>query len=141
VESGSVWESFGRDIYASTREKDRTVLNQKGGSLELEYLEMASTKAVARTPRWYFVPFRVVLVTVIVTLLSFAISLFLGILGTVIGSRLRGVPPNMVMAYRHVAAPVAIVVGTIVFVSALVMEVRHYRQAKALAGIEQASKS
>jgi uncharacterized BrkB/YihY/UPF0761 family membrane protein len=115
--------------------------NQKGGTLELEYLEMASSKAVARKPHWYFVPFRVVLVTVIVTLLSFAISLFLGILGTVIGSRLRGVPPNMAMAYRHVAVPVAIAVGTIVFVSALVMEVRHYRQAKALAGIEQASKS
>jgi hypothetical protein len=120
--------------------KSGTVLNQKGGSLELEYLEMASAKAVARKPHWYFVPFRVVLVTLIVTLLSFAISLFLGILGTVIGSRLRGVPPNMAMAYRHVAAPVAIVVGTIVFVSALVMEVRHYRQAKALAGIERASK-
>jgi hypothetical protein len=102
---------------------------------------MPSTKAVVRKPRWYFVPVRVVLVTVIVTLLSFAISLLLGILGTVIGSRLRGVPPNMAMAYRHVAAPVAIAVGTIVLVSALVMEVRHYRQTKALAGIERASKS
>lgn len=100
---------------------------------------MPSAKAVVRKPRWYLVPIRVVLVTVIITLLSFAISLLLGILGTVIGSWLRGVPPNMAMAYRHVAAPVAIVVGTIVFVSALVMEVRHYRQSKALAGIEHAS--
>jgi uncharacterized BrkB/YihY/UPF0761 family membrane protein len=141
VASGSDLRNSSRDIYASTREEAGTVLNQKGGSLALEYLEMASAKAVSRKPRWYFVPFRVMLVTLIVTLLSFAISLFLGILGTVIGSRLRGVPPNMAMAYRHVAAPVAIVVGTIVFVSALVMEVRHYRQAKALAGIEQASKS
>lgn len=102
---------------------------------------MPSPKVVTRKPRWYFVPVRVVLVTVVVTLLSFAISLFLGILGTVIASRLRGAPPNMAMAYRHVAAPVAIVVGTIVLVSALVMEVRHYRQAKALAGIERASRS
>jgi hypothetical protein len=80
-------------------------------------------------------------VTVVVTLLSFAVSLFLGILGIVISSRLRGVPPNMAMAYRHVAAPVAIVVGAIVLVSAIVMEVRHYRQTRALAGIEHASKS
>jgi hypothetical protein len=124
------------------REKHRDCCQQKTrASLGIEYLEMPSTKAVARTPRWYFVPFRVVLVTIIVTLLSFAISLFLEILGTVISSRLRGVPPNMAMAYRHIAAPVAIVVGAIVLVSALVMEVKHYRQAKALAGIERASKS
>jgi cyanate permease len=78
--------------------------------------------------------------TVIATLLSFAVSLFLGILGIVIGSWLRGGTPNMAMAYRHIAAPVAVAVGVIVLVSAIVIEVRHYRQAQALAGIEYASK-
>ncbi|HZR58742.1 MAG TPA: hypothetical protein VFA74_17870 [Terriglobales bacterium] len=102
---------------------------------------MPSTKTISRKPRWYFIPVRVVLATVIATLLSFAVSLFLGILGIVIGSRLRGVPANMAMAYRHVAAPVAICVGTIVLASAIVMEVRHYRQARVLAGIEHASNS
>jgi uncharacterized BrkB/YihY/UPF0761 family membrane protein len=101
---------------------------------------MPSTKAVSRKPRWYFVPVRIVLVTVIVTLLAFAVSLLLGILGMMIGAGLRGAHPNMAMAYRHIAAPVAIVVGTIVLVSAVVMEVRHYRQASALAGIEHASR-
>lgn len=100
---------------------------------------MASAKAVARKPRWYFVPVRVLLVTVIVTLLSFAVSLFLGILGIIIGSRLRGGAPDMAMAYRHFAAPVAVGVGAIVLISATVIELRHYRQAKALAGIEHAS--
>jgi cyanate permease len=78
--------------------------------------------------------------TVIAILLSFAVSLFLGILGIVIGSWLRGGTPNMAMAYRHIAAPVAVAVGVIVLVSAIVIEVRHYRQAQALAGIEYASK-
>jgi hypothetical protein len=101
---------------------------------------MPSAKAVARKPRWYFVPVRVLLMTVIVTLLSFAVSLFLGILAIIIGSRMRGGAPDMAMAYRHIAAPVAVGVGTIVLISATVIELRHYRQAKALAGIEHASR-
>jgi hypothetical protein len=102
---------------------------------------MPSAKAVARKPHWYFVPVRVVLVTVIVTLLSFAVSLFLGILGILLGAWMRGGAPNMAMAYRHIAAPVAVVVGTIGLVSAVVIEVRHYRQAKTLAGARSARDS
>src|ERR1700724_2393100 len=101
---------------------------------------MPSAKTVARKPCWYFIPVRVALVTVIITLLSFAVSLFLGILAIIIGSSLRGGAPNMAMAYRHIAAPVAVGGGVIALLSALVIETRHYRQAKALAGIEQASK-
>jgi hypothetical protein len=40
----------------------------------------------ARPPRWYAIPVRVLLVTFIGTLISFAISLLLGIVGTVIGA-------------------------------------------------------
>ncbi len=90
-------------------------------------------------PRWYWIPPRVFLVTFILTLFSFAVSLFLGILGVAIGSRLRGIPTNMATAYRHIALPAAIIVGGIVLVSATAMEIRHYRQARALAGIERAS--
>jgi hypothetical protein len=92
----------------------------------------------ARPPRWYLIPVRVVLVTFIVTLLSFAASLLLGILGTVLVAKLRGTQPDMSFAYRDVALPVAATVGAIVFVSACFMEGRHYRQAKALAQIERA---
>jgi hypothetical protein len=72
------------------------------------------------------------------TLLSFAISLFLGIVGLVIGARIRGVPPNMPLAYGHIALPAAAVVGAVVLVSSIFMEIRHFRQSKALASIERA---
>ena len=100
---------------------------------------MASTATPAHPPRWYLIPVRVLLVTSIVTLLSFAVSLLLGIAGTVLAARLRGVPPDMTFAYRYVALPVAAMVAAIVLVSACFMEVRHYRQAKALSQIERAS--
>jgi hypothetical protein len=88
-----------------------------------------------RKPRWYLIPLRVLLVTVVVTLLSFAVSLLLGILGVILAAKLKGGHANMTLAYRDVALPVAAMVGTIVLISALVMEVRHYRQAKALGQI------
>jgi hypothetical protein len=45
----------------------------------------------------------------------------------------------MTGAYRHIAAPVAAVVAAVVLISATVLEIRHYRQAKTLARIERAS--
>ncbi len=90
-----------------------------------------------RAPRWYTIPVRVVLVTFIGTLLIFAVSLLLGIFGTVILAAVRHVPANLTQAYRLFALPVAVVAGSIIFVLALVMEVRHYRQMKTLAAIER----
>ena len=92
-------------------------------------------------PRWFWIVPRVVLVTFVLTALSFAVSLFLGIVGIVIGSRLRGIHPNMAFAYRHIAAPAAAIVGCIVLVSATTMEIRHYRQNRALAAIEMTASS
>lgn len=92
-----------------------------------------------RPLRWYAIPVRVLLVTFIGTLVSFAISLLLGILGTVIVSALRHVNPNMTVAYRLIALPAAIVAGSIIFVLALTMEIRHYRQSKTLNAIERMS--
>ena len=43
------------------------------------------------------------------------------------------------MSYRDVALPGALLVGGIVLVSSIFMEVRHYRQSKALAEIERSS--
>jgi len=90
-------------------------------------------------PRWYAIPVRVLLVTFIGTLISFAVSLLLGIIGTVVASSLRHVNPNMTVAYRDIALPAAVVAGFIIFVLALTMEIRHYRQSKTLAGIERVS--
>jgi hypothetical protein len=95
--------------------------------------------AKARPPRWYAIPLRVALVTFILTLLSFAVCLFVAILGTVIAGRLHGATPDLRIAYRHIALPFAIVVGCITLVATTVSEIRHYRQMKTLAGIAQAS--
>ena len=91
-----------------------------------------------RKPRLILVPIRALVVTFLITLLSFAVSLLLGIVGVVIYSRTRGIPPNLTLAYRTIAVPCAVVVAAIVLVLSLIMEVRHYRQAKALASIEKA---
>jgi len=92
-----------------------------------------------RTPRWYTIPIRVGLITFISTLLCFAVTLLFAILGTVITARLRGVHPDMRIAYHYIALPVAAVAGSIILVLALVMEIRHYRQTKTLASIERLS--
>jgi uncharacterized membrane protein len=91
----------------------------------------------AYRPKWFWILPRVLLVTFVLTALSFAVSLFLGIVGIVIGARVRGVTPHMAFAYRHIAAPAAAIAGCIVLVSATAMEIRHYRQNRALASIER----
>ena len=101
-------------------------------------LAMTNHKA-SRPPHWYGIPVRVGLVTLIGTLLSFAISLLLAIFGTVMVSAFRHMHPDLRIAYREIALPMAIVAGTIIFVLTLVMEIRHYRQSKTLSAIERAS--
>ena len=76
--------------------------------------------------------------TALLTLLAFAVSLLLSILGTVVYSQVKHVAPNMPFAYRYIAFPFAISVGVIVLALSLAMEIRHYRQRETLAGIERA---
>ena len=76
--------------------------------------------------------------TALVTLLAFAVSLLVSILGTVVYSQVQHVAPNMPFAYRYIAFPFAISVGVIVLALSLAMEIRHYRQRRTLAGIERA---
>jgi len=96
-----------------------------------------ATPQAAGSPRWYGIPARVLLATFIGTLICFALSLLLGILGTVTVSALRGIHPDMRIVYRLFALPVASVAGAVIFVLSLVMEIRHYRQMKALSAIER----
>ena len=42
----------------------------------------------------------------------------------------------MTVAYREIALPAAVVAGSIIFVLALIMEIRHYRQSRILAALE-----
>jgi len=92
-----------------------------------------------REPHWYGVLARVLLVTFVCTLLVFGVSLLVGIVGTVIASRVQGTRPDMTVPYRYVALPTSAIAGLIVLALALAMEIQHYRQAKALASISRAS--
>jgi uncharacterized membrane protein len=93
----------------------------------------------ANKPPRYLIPARILLITFLLTLLSFAVTLLLGILGLVIVAGLRGVHPNMPIAYRYIAFPVAAIVATVTSISTTVIEMRRYRQAKALLEIERIS--
>jgi hypothetical protein len=85
------------------------------------------------------IPVRVLLLTFLLTLLFFAASLLLGILGVVIVAALRSIHPNLPIAYRLIALPVAAVAAAVTLISASVIEIRRYHQTKALAGIERIS--
>jgi hypothetical protein len=93
----------------------------------------------ARAPQWYGIPVRVAVLAFIGTLICFALSLLFAILGTVIAAWLHGGHADMRFAYLHVALPAALVGGSVVFVLALVTEIRHYRQLKTLSTIEKIS--
>ena len=88
-------------------------------------------------PHWYGIPVRIFLLTFIGTLFSFTVSLFLAILGTMVMAALRSTRPDMTIAYWHIALPMALVAGGIIFLSATALEIRHYRQHKALRALER----
>jgi Ca2+/H+ antiporter len=92
-----------------------------------------------RAPRPYLIPVRVLLMALLFTLMSFAIMVLLGIIGLALWGAIRHEHPNMTLAYRMVAAPVAAVVAVVAIVVTSRTEIRQYRQAKALAEIERLS--
>jgi hypothetical protein len=93
----------------------------------------------SHSPRWYGVPARILLLTFLGTLLCFAVTLLLSLIGTVAVAAIRGVHPDMRMAYRHFAVPLAAIEGAIIFACAAVLEIRHYRRARTLSAIERSS--
>jgi uncharacterized BrkB/YihY/UPF0761 family membrane protein len=100
---------------------------------------MPRSEAFLRAPRWFWIPVRVVIITVLVTLISFAIALLLALLGLILSAKVRGISPNLTVAYHRIAFPAATLLGGIVLVLSTVVEVRHYCQAKALARLERIS--
>ncbi len=92
--------------------------------------------ARSRRYRPFWAIFRVVAITFLATLLAFCVGLFFGIVGVVLTKMIRGTPtPDMAVAYRHVALPIAIAALVVTFCVALVTELRHYRKERA-AGID-----
>jgi hypothetical protein len=86
---------------------------------------MSPAQAPSAWLRWLFTVLRVLLVTFLLALLAFAVCLLLGIVGLVISAGVRGVHPNMTVAYRQVALPAAVLAGAAALVTAIVLEARH----------------
>lgn len=85
------------------------------------------------------IPVRVFLLTLVGTLLTFAVTLLFAILGTVALSLLRRVHPDMRVAYRDIALPVAAVAAIVLLLTSTVLELRAYRRRKTLDAIERIS--
>ncbi|MGB7553423.1 MAG: hypothetical protein WBM04_03570 [Candidatus Korobacteraceae bacterium] len=75
---------------------------------------------------------RVLFTTLLFTAAGMGAGLFCGIVGTVFYGIIGGGQIDMTNAYKHVAIPAAIVIGSAAFVGALVLEVRARRQRTSL---------
>jgi hypothetical protein len=70
---------------------------------------------------------RVLFTMLIFTAGGMGLGLLLGIIGMVSYGLIAGVQPDMRNAYRHVAIPIAITIGCVALIGALVLEVRARR--------------
>ncbi|MGZ4814057.1 MAG: hypothetical protein ACXVZV_01515 [Terriglobales bacterium] len=71
---------------------------------------------------------RVVLLTVIFTLLAFAIGLFCGIGASLLYGAIRHIQPDMSWAYKFVAAPFGVIGLVVSFFLMLINEIRRARR-------------
>ena len=85
---------------------------------------MSLPKTPSPNLRWFWILLRVLLLTFLLTLLSFAVCLLLGILRFSLGALLSGVHPDLALAYRQFAVPAAAVAGVLALVAAIAMERR-----------------
>lgn len=71
---------------------------------------------------------RVVLISALLTLLCFAIGLFVGIVGVGVANLVRGGGLSLSIAYRYIAFPVAVVALGVSLIGMSVTELREFRQ-------------
>ena len=83
---------------------------------------------VTRKPRLPGVFFRALLITFVLTLLAFAVTLLLAIIGLSLFGMAAGRRPDLADAYRYGAFPIAILVAVVVLITAFVTEFKRYRQ-------------
>jgi len=69
----------------------------------------------------------VLFTTLLFTCGGMGVGLLLGIIGMIVYGLVAGVQPDMRNAYRHVAIPVAIAMGSLAFAGALTLEFRKSR--------------
>jgi len=86
----------------------------------------ASSSALRRSkaPTVFKSVVRVLFATLLFTAGGMAVGLFCGIVGTVIYGMIKGGQIDMTNAYRHVAIPIALVVGSVALVGSAVLELR-----------------
>jgi len=89
---------------------------------------MPSPKATYPSVCWLAIPLRILLLSFLLALLAFAVCLFLGIAGLLITAGVRGIHPNMAIAYREIALPAAVVAGALALVTTIVVEFRYQRR-------------
>ena len=70
---------------------------------------------------------RVLFTTLIFAAGGMGLGLLLGILGLISYGLIAGVQPDMRNAYRHVAIPLAIAIGSLAFAGAVILEFRSAR--------------
>ncbi len=93
--------------------------------------ESKKSVSVVRKPSVALAAVRVVVLTVLFTLMGFVVALFLAIVGIVLVNMVRGGGINMIHAYRSVALPAAIGVGAAALILSAISEIRSYRRRKA----------
>ena len=71
---------------------------------------------------------RVVLLTLVFTLLAFAVGLFCGIGASVLYGMIKHMHPDMSWAYKFVAAPFAAIALVVTFFVMLINEIRRARR-------------
>jgi cytochrome bd-type quinol oxidase subunit 1 len=89
---------------------------------------MAEAGLVTRKPRLTGVFVRALLITFVLTLLAFAVTLLLAIIGLSLYGIIRGHHPDMATAYRYIAFPMALLVALIVLITAFMTEFKRYRR-------------
>lgn len=95
--------------------------------LQMSTLEMATTRQPGLIAACVTSTVRVLFTTLIFTAGGMGLGLLLGIIGMITYGLAAGVQPDMRNAYRHFAIPLAITVGCVAFIGALVMEFRARR--------------
>jgi hypothetical protein len=71
---------------------------------------------------------RVIFMTIVFTLMGFAIGLFCGIGAGLIYGALRHIPADMTMAYKFVAIPFGMMAALMAFLGMLYLEIKRLRR-------------
>lgn len=93
----------------------------------MSYSEVAPVRRRSKLSVAFTSTIRVLVTTLLFTAGGMGAGLFLGIVGTVLYGIISGNKVDMTDAYKHVAIPVAILLGSVGLIGSAVLEVRSRR--------------